>query len=231
MADYPLFESFQPYNESSWDMSKQYPVNSLDYAPSFGSINPADTWLDPFTASDTSSLPSRSSWDSSFTLSPQSTLFDPSATPLSPPSSLSTASPFPSPVLKTESSPEPVEQYRQPPPPPPAAARVPKRKKATSPTPRAGSKSAKSGPRERIPHNEVERKYREGLNQGMERLRRVLPNLPQANDRYSFDAAKVSKLVVLASAVDYLQDVEGRLARLQDENQRLREELAAERRR
>src|SRR3712207_8387256 len=34
----------------------------------------------------------------------------------------------------------------------------------------------------RLPHNQVERKYREGLNAELERLRRAVPTLPQSDE-------------------------------------------------
>ncbi|KAF1814952.1 hypothetical protein P152DRAFT_239873 [Eremomyces bilateralis CBS 781.70] len=220
MADYQLFDAFPQYDDPKWDMAKQYPVDSWDYI-NFDSVNPIDTWLDPYSLSDE---PSKQSWDASVNPPADTTFLNTYGSPLSPPLSQSTASPFQSPILKAE-SPVLPEAY------PPVQSPTPKRRKTASPTPRNASKPAnKPTPRERIPHNEVERKYREGLNQGMERLRRVLPNLPQSNDRFSFDAAKVSKLVVLASAVDYLQEVEGQIKGLQEENQMLRAQLAERRR-
>jgi hypothetical protein len=59
-----------------------------------------------------------------------------------------------------------------------------------------------------LPHKEVERKYREGLNLEFERLRRVVPTLPQSVDAYIIGATKPTKVVVLAAAIDYIKRVE-----------------------
>jgi len=50
----------------------------------------------------------------------------------------------------------------------------------------------------------VERKYRDGLNDGIERLRRAVPTLPQGGD----DVGRPSKRTVLAGAVAYIQRIE-----------------------
>jgi hypothetical protein len=56
-----------------------------------------------------------------------------------------------------------------------------------------------------MPHTEVERKYREKLNMELERLRRAVPILPQSD---AADAAKPSKSMVLAVAIDYIKELE-----------------------
>jgi hypothetical protein len=60
-----------------------------------------------------------------------------------------------------------------------------------------------------MPHTEVERKYREKLNMELERLRRAVPILPQQSDAADvMGAAKPSKSMVLAVAIDYIRELE-----------------------
>lgn len=63
----------------------------------------------------------------------------------------------------------------------------------------------------RIPHNEVERKYRHSLNEELERLRRAVPTLPRGED--DEDVAmqrqrRPSKAMVLMAAVEYIKKIE-----------------------
>ncbi|KAH8698063.1 hypothetical protein GQ44DRAFT_95499 [Phaeosphaeriaceae sp. PMI808] len=60
----------------------------------------------------------------------------------------------------------------------------------------------------RIAHNQVERKYREGLNAGIEKLHRAVPALPQERGDAALGQARPSKLMVLASAVEYIKSIE-----------------------
>jgi len=66
----------------------------------------------------------------------------------------------------------------------------------------------------RTPHNQVERKYREGLNFEMERLRLAIPatarweNGSSSSGASSANSLKPSKAMVLACAIDYIQEVE-----------------------
>ncbi|KAF2089862.1 hypothetical protein K490DRAFT_62740 [Saccharata proteae CBS 121410] len=97
----------------------------------------------------------------------------------------------------------------------------------------------------RLPHNQVEKKYREGLNTELERLRRAVPTLPQRSTSTAGaasgtgDAAeyvggggppKPSKATILASAVDYIKYLEGENERLGALNEELRAEGGSERR-
>jgi len=59
-----------------------------------------------------------------------------------------------------------------------------------------------------LPHKQVERKYREGLNMEFERLRRAVPTLPQGKDANVMGTSKPSKGMVLAAAIDYIGSVE-----------------------
>lgn len=88
--------------------------------------------------------------------------------------------------------------------------------------------------RRRLPHNQVERKYRESLNTQLESLRRVVPALQQ--DARACDGAdiedlptpsKPSKAVILASATAYIKQQEKDKKNLFDENQLLRTRVKA----
>lgn len=59
-----------------------------------------------------------------------------------------------------------------------------------------------------IPHTEVERRYRERLNAELERLRGVLPTLQSREDADMIGAARPSKTMVLAVAIDYIRDLQ-----------------------
>lgn len=74
----------------------------------------------------------------------------------------------------------------------------------------------------RQPHNEVERKYREGLNAELERLRMAIPTLPQWDSQLLHGPPKPSKATVLASAIDYIHRMELERDRLRRENEVLR---------
>ena len=83
-------------------------------------------------------------------------------------------------------------------------------------------KDAKDYERPRLPHNEVERKYRESLNLGFERLRATVPTLPKLDSGAASVAQKQSKAAVLGAAIDYIRHLEGENERLQEENRELR---------
>lgn len=89
----------------------------------------------------------------------------------------------------------------------------------------------------RMPHHQVERKYRETINTQLEALRRVVPSLQQpspgnCNDDADIEdlplpPAKPSKAVVLASATAHIKQVEKERRRLAEENQFLRQRVKA----
>jgi hypothetical protein len=62
--------------------------------------------------------------------------------------------------------------------------------------------------RGRVPHNQVERKYREGLDLELERLRRAVPTLPQSGEDGVMGQPKPSKAIVLTAAIDYIKRIE-----------------------
>jgi hypothetical protein len=88
--------------------------------------------------------------------------------------------------------------------------------------------------RRRLPHNQVERKYRESLNTQLESLRRVVPSLQQnqgACDGADIEdlpaPSKPSKAVILASATAYIKQQEKDKKSLADENHLLRARIKA----
>lgn len=79
----------------------------------------------------------------------------------------------------------------------------------------------------RLPHNQVERKYREGLNSELEKLREAVPTLRRsAQDGALAGTAqpKPSKAMVLSSAIEYIHQVESERDALLAEVERLRRE-------
>lgn len=98
------------------------------------------------------------------------------------------------------------------------------RTETISSTSSPSSKSQKTG---RLPHNQVERKYREGLNAELERLRRAVPTLPQSDEAGAMGQPKPSKAMVLASAIEYIRKIEAERDGLKLENDRLRQTAAS----
>lgn len=88
----------------------------------------------------------------------------------------------------------------------------------------AGSSSGKTSRGGRLPHNQVERKYREGLNSELERLRKTVPTLSQNDDRGAMGQPKPSKAMVLSSAIEYIKQIERERDVLKEEIERLRGE-------
>jgi hypothetical protein len=109
-----------------------------------------------------------------------------------------------------------------------------KMKSESEESPQATAGDEKAKPRRRLPHNQVERKYRESLNTQLESLRRVVPSLQQ-NQRGCDGAdiedlptpSKPSKAVILASATAHIKNVEKEKKTLQDENQLLKTRIKA----
>jgi hypothetical protein len=92
----------------------------------------------------------------------------------------------------------------------------------------------KAKPKRRLPHNQVERKYRESLNTQLESLRKVVPSLQEI--RGACDGAdiedlptpsKPSKAVILASATAYIKQQEKDKKSLSDENHLLKARIKA----
>ncbi|KAL0264515.1 hypothetical protein SLS55_000465 [Diplodia seriata] len=100
--------------------------------------------------------------------------------------------------------------------------------------PGADMGDGKGKTRRRLPHNQVERKYRESLNTQLDSLRRVVPALQQSSrgceggDIEDLPTpSKPSKAVVLASATAYIKQMEKDKKQLADENQLLRTRIKA----
>ncbi|OCK85575.1 hypothetical protein K432DRAFT_421715 [Lepidopterella palustris CBS 459.81] len=91
----------------------------------------------------------------------------------------------------------------------------------SSTNPPSPHSSSKVGVSRRLPHNQVERKYREGLNSELERLRRAIPTLPQHDSTEETGRPKPTKVMVLAGAIDYIKSMEDELDSLSNENERL----------
>lgn len=74
----------------------------------------------------------------------------------------------------------------------------------------------------RVPHNAVERKYREGLNAALERLRQVVPKLQQRRRGGDNAMTRLSKVMIIAGAVEYIERLESEKSLELAENQTLR---------
>lgn len=68
----------------------------------------------------------------------------------------------------------------------------------------------------------MERKYREGLNLELERLRKAVPTLPQSDEGGVMGQPKPSKAMVLSSAIEYIRKIEKERDDLREENDRLK---------
>jgi hypothetical protein len=139
---------------------------------------------------------------------------------------------------ESTSSSEPTgRQFRNPNAPAPAETQPRTKTEAPEELPQPTQPAAEEGKpksRRRLPHNQVERKYRESLNTQLESLRRVVPALQQ--NRPACDGAdiedlptpsKPSKAVVLASATAYIKQIEKENKTVQEENQNLRARIKA----
>ncbi|KAF2263202.1 hypothetical protein CC78DRAFT_288130 [Lojkania enalia] len=98
----------------------------------------------------------------------------------------------------------------------------PRLDRSTSDATSTSNASAKVRTAQRLPHNQVERKYREGLNAELERLRRAVPSLIQCDSSDITAPPKPSKATILASAIDYIKKIEHERDMLLEENEGLR---------
>ncbi|KAJ4311025.1 hypothetical protein N0V94_008151 [Neodidymelliopsis sp. IMI 364377] len=138
------------------------------------------------------------------------------------------ASPSLSPCnLKRESPSSPDSASEEPTPKRPQRKRGRPRLDRTETISSTSSPSSKSQKTGRLPHNQVERKYREGLNAELERLRRAVPTLPQSDEAGAMGQPKPSKAMVLASAIEYIRKIEAERDMLKLENERLRQTQAS----
>lgn len=126
----------------------------------------------------------------------------------------------PRPTLKREPIDEGVELGGEP------MAKRPQRKRGRPRLDGNNSDTASAFPKcyrtSRLPHNQIERKYREGLNSELERLRRAVPALPQSEEGGVMGQPKPSKAMMLAGAIDYTKKVEKARDMCREENKRLR---------
>lgn len=71
------------------------------------------------------------------------------------------------------------------------------------------SSSVQSQRTQRLPHNQVERKYREGLNASLERLRKTIPAFCEDNDLGGLlSTPRPSKAMILEGAIEYIKAIE-----------------------
>lgn len=75
----------------------------------------------------------------------------------------------------------------------------------------------------RVPHNVVERKYREGLNTELERLRKAVPTLLQSHEGSSIGQPKPSKSMVIVAAINHIEMITQERNILQEKNDEIRE--------
>jgi len=135
--------------------------------------------------------------------------------------------PLSPPAIKRESPDEPTSVCEEPSPKRPQRKRGrPRLNRTLSDTPSASSVDSSSSKyrqqrTSRLPHNQVERKYREGLNLELERLRRAVPTLPQGDEAGLMGQPKPSKAMVLAGAIEYIRNIERERDELLEENLRL----------
>jgi len=117
---------------------------------------------------------------------------------------------------------EAEEAEPAPPAPPPKRKRG--RPRLNRPSGSSSSSATAAAPKtsSRIPHTEVERKYRNALNAEMERLRANIPILPQRDGAALAGPPRASKAVVLAAAVDYIKQLEAETEKLAGENEELK---------
>jgi hypothetical protein len=88
---------------------------------------------------------------------------------------------------------------------------------------RSQASTATSNNRTRVPHSQVERKYRRALSAELERLRETIPHLVQVDTQSEFGSGKPSKATILASAIDYIKRMERDCQSLRSENGLLRD--------
>jgi len=79
----------------------------------------------------------------------------------------------------------------------------------TQPAPTRTVTTRKGRRVQKIAHRKVERKYRENLKTELTRLRQAIPILPGYESEVGCSAVKLSKAMVLVSAVEYIKVIEG----------------------
>ncbi|EMD65846.1 hypothetical protein COCSADRAFT_35828 [Bipolaris sorokiniana ND90Pr] len=90
------------------------------------------------------------------------------------------------------------------------------------PVPSTNASSSKQHQRApRQPHKQVERKYREGLNSNLVRLRRAVPTLSQSEEDAVIGWPAPSKAMILSCAVEYIAKIELERDGLRERNELL----------
>ena len=82
----------------------------------------------------------------------------------------------------------------------------------------------------RTPHAEVERKYRDALNDEFENLRQSIPHIAKVDENVKGNRSKTSKAVVLSTAVSYINRLEANVEKLKEEQFALRNGARASKR-
>ncbi|KAF1978230.1 hypothetical protein BU23DRAFT_253562 [Bimuria novae-zelandiae CBS 107.79] len=213
------------------------PISSLDATKGLDTISPVApspvtqhkaTWdpplfnqLDPFPSGLPFDSNAKSTLDTSF-----SPISDHSRTPSLcddvPQESPPLASPplSPRPQLKRESTESSLKFEECP-------SNPPKRKRGRPRLDRSTSTSSTHAQRaQRLPHNQVERKYREGINASLERLRMTVPALCQEDDMGGLlGHPRPSKAMILQGAIEHIKTIEKERDMYRAEIERLRREL------
>ncbi|KAF2446758.1 hypothetical protein P171DRAFT_441999 [Karstenula rhodostoma CBS 690.94] len=111
----------------------------------------------------------------------------------------------------------------------PAPPNPPKRRRGRPRLDRSSSSSSRTTQRtHRLPHNQVERKYRDGLNATLERLRQRVPALcASAPHGPGSGQGRPSKAMILSGAIEYIVAMERERDAWRGEVERLRRLLRA----
>ena len=102
-------------------------------------------------------------------------------------------------------------------------------KKAHASTTRPVSGPQRPLSRGRVPHNLVERRYRDNLNAQIESLRMTLPSLRDLQPSSDYDDSNPripSKAVIIQTATSYIQDLRNERDRLSDANKALQDQVS-----
>lgn len=169
--------------------------------------------LDPAFIPSTEAVPfspiTQSSRTSSLCGDPQEQLYSPSLSP----QTIKRESPFPPAPPEEQTTPKRPQRKRG----------RPRLDELETETHASSSSSGKFQRTRRLPHNQVERKYREGLNSELERLRKAVPSLAHGEEGAAMGQAKPSKAVILCSAIEYIKKIENERDALKEEVERLKQ--------
>lgn len=183
------------------------------YQPDFMQSTYAQGYsLDPAFIASTEAAPfspiTQSSRTSSLCGDAQDQIYSPSLSP----QTLKRESPFPSAPSEEQTTPKRPSRKRG----------RPRLDELETETQASSSSSGKFQKTRRLPHNQVERKYREGLNSELERLRKAVPSLAQGDDGATVGQTKPSKAMILSSAIEYIKKIESERDTLKEEVEKLK---------